>query len=183
MAQASSRFIVPRKGGMTAPRPSIIARASWPSEREDCQRAFVKSGTSGMSQTPRPSMPWHRMQYRLYKPMTTRFSSSGLRIQYQVPPTSPNDSISDRCPSQPCRQRLKIPACESRVPMVISAKNPPASIKNPLIAKTLCREPFVVFIGILAKNPAICLPCRGTAMKALLGIPPSNSSAAGSVAN
>src|SRR6516225_1919842 len=47
MAQPSSRLMVPRKGGMTAPRPSKIARAIWPSDREVCQRALLKSGTSG----------------------------------------------------------------------------------------------------------------------------------------
>src|SRR5438874_1634256 len=90
--------------------------------------------------------------------MTTRFSSSGLRIQYQVPPTSPKDSISPPWPSQPCRQRPKIPAWDSRVPIVKRAKSPPASARKPPVANT--RERIVVFIALLAQGHAAYLDCQ-----------------------
>ena len=88
MAHASSRVRVPWNDGMTAPRPSRMTRVRYESGRVACQVVFVKSGTSGMSQTPRPSTPWQRMQYRLKRFMTTLLSCSGLRIQYHAPPVS-----------------------------------------------------------------------------------------------
>src|SRR5208282_3926874 len=88
MAHASSRVRVPWNAGMTAPRPCRMTRVRYESGRVACQVVFVKSGTSGMSQTPRPSTPWQRMQYRLKRFMTTLLSCSGLRIQYHAPPVS-----------------------------------------------------------------------------------------------
>src|SRR6266851_6242498 len=95
------------------------------------------------------------MQYRLNKPITTRFSSSGLRIQYQAPPTSPKDSISVPWASHPCRQRPKMPACESRAPTVKKVNKPPANAKNPLVAKIFFRDQLVVFIVFLGRGHAI----------------------------
>ncbi len=43
----------------------------------------MKSGTSGMSQTPRPSTPWHRMQYRLKGSLT--YPPLLLRAPHPVP--------------------------------------------------------------------------------------------------
>lgn len=91
IAADSSSVRVPRNEGMTAPRPSRMTRVRYESGHVACQVVFVKSGTSGMSQTPRPSMPWHRMQYRLNRLMTTRRSCSGLLIQYHWPAHSSDE--------------------------------------------------------------------------------------------
>ena len=91
IAADASSVRVPRNEGMTAPRPSRMTRVRYESGRVACQVVFVKSGTSGMSQTPRPSTPWHRTQYRLKRLMTTRRSCSGLRIQYHTPPVSASE--------------------------------------------------------------------------------------------
>src|SRR5262249_10853605 len=85
IAQDSSNVKVPRNDGMTAPRPSIRVLTIWASGRDAAQGGSGKAGQAGVSQTPAPSTPWQRMQYGLYRDITTRCSWSGLRIQSQAP--------------------------------------------------------------------------------------------------
>src|SRR5262249_26277736 len=97
------------------------------------------------------------MQYRLYRLVMTCFSSSGLRIQYQLPPSPPSSSWSLAshswgCPSGRQRQNLKIEASELRAANTTRVSATPHRLTTPPAVKTHRWSEDFVFMALLSER-------------------------------
>ena len=71
------------QGGMRVPLPSRMLEASWLLLRLVCQSREVKSGMGGMAgltRVPRPSGPWHGIQFVLKMPPALRNVSARAAV-------------------------------------------------------------------------------------------------------
>ena len=69
--------------GMKVPLPSRMLEASWLLLRPVCQSREVKSGMGGMAgltRVPRPSGPWHGIQFVLKMPPAIRSFSARTAV-------------------------------------------------------------------------------------------------------
>ena len=74
---------MPFQGGMRVPLPSRMLEASWLLLRLVCQSREVKSGIGGMAsltRVPRPSGPWHGIQFLLKMPPAIRSFSARAAV-------------------------------------------------------------------------------------------------------